>query len=395
MNITINPVNGGFIDRILYFNVSDKPFKKHNVFNKENVHLAIVINEFVIGIDLDEYKFYLYSPDTNDYYGPYNTYQEMICKHLFGKIDGLFSLLSNIKFNAEYSVYEFEYEDFIYNPLTYRLTASIKKTAEAIKETLRYVDKPFVITKQPQTVFKAGVIDSFLVSLNRVFEKDFFPFKEEKNEFSLLARIPGGYLYGNRASKDGNNFVAFNVMPHRPMVVYIPVYVYPGYLKVVNTLDDTSVFKKLFETGVSKTISNLNDLLKVKDVFGINITSKEVVLDKWDIDKYIQMVIPSIDGKIFIIVKVDGKYYTCEFDLITKVIFLKEFTQLSLSNYVCKNIGDKHILVTDSDTKVATTDGDIYIKNGVLDLHIELKKGIAYNHNEVYALTFLKNIRGL
>jgi len=395
MNITIAPVNGGFIDRILYFNISDKPFKRNNVFDKHPVHLAIVVKDFVIGINLDSYEFYLYSLETNDYYGPYNTYQEMICKHLFGKVDGLFYLLSHISYNSELSVYEFNFKGFVYNPLTYRLTYSVKKTAENIKATLRYVEKPFVIVKEPETVFTTGVIDEFLISLNRIFENDFFPFKEQRSEYSLLVRLPSGHLYGNKASDEGNNFVTFNLMSHRPMSFYIPIYVYPGYLKVVNTLDKDDVFNVLFNSNETKTITTLEDAFKVKEEFGITINSKEIVLQRWNIDKYIQLIIPSIDGKVFMIVKVGSKYYNCEFDLITKTIFLKEFSKLETLGYICRNVEDKYIFITNKQNSASATEGDIYIANDILDLHINLENGIAYNHNEVYALTFLKNLKGL
>jgi len=218
----IAPNNAGFINRILIFNLSDN-YINELPFQETNYDVLIVTNiDLNIGIDLENK--YIYVFENNDYYGPYKKPIDAVTKHCFGKIDGLITLLNNIKYNDKLSTYEFVFKEFTYNPLEYSVS-NLKSTALLMRETLKVIKEPFEFTLSPETDYGENVITNFLIRLNNIFNaNNFNPFTKE-TKFGYIARINRNNvgILGDKIIINPNNKKHFTV--------YIPKLLNPRWRK--------------------------------------------------------------------------------------------------------------------------------------------------------------------
>ena len=323
MNIVVKPQDGAFVDRALVINLTKKPFTIDNFLRDKNIHMLFILEDAYIGVDLENYQFYCFLKKTNDWYGPFSTFQEMITSVLFGEYDGLFTLLNSIKFNKEKGLFQFDFGGFKYDILTQSFTEPLRKVIDKINKTVKKINKPFVYTFEPETDYQQGVIDYFLVSLNNVFNKYNFPEKTIDNDLGLLSVVDRKKVKG--FSIAGFFFIAVNTMP-RHLVVFVPYWLYSNYA-TYKAADGLKPFlDELFDRETTKTISNEEEVLLVKKYFGVDVEIKKNVLFKVNIYKYLKAIIPMDDeGNIAYILKKDDKWYNLIFNAQERSFYLKEF----------------------------------------------------------------------
>jgi hypothetical protein len=336
MKIKILPINGGFINRTLFFNLSNSLFDKQDMFLNRDVSLAFIVEGgIVFGVDLFSYKFWVYDPNTDDEYGPYNSYQEAICTHIFGKIDGLFHTMSNIKLNEAINAYEFSFEGFIYNPFTYNFTAPIKQTAALLHKQLRVVKEPFQFTFVPETDFGDNVITNFIIRLDKIFQPNNFDTYFKDTKLNTIIRTDRMEVSGYRV--DEHPFICINMNMQRHMVVYLPKLMYKGYFNIVNMLDSDDVFKKVFTDDTVK-VTNLKDVLEAKKIFNIDIEDVEVELQVVNIVPYLETVISTDrNDEIVYVLNIDNKKYTITANFVSKTFVFDEFKSMKTCDYNVEN----------------------------------------------------------
>ena len=389
MKVTIMPFNGGFVDRALVVNLTDRPFVYDGFLRDKNIHLLFVLDDVYIGVDLENYKFYAYLKQTGDWYGPYSTYQELITTLLFGKYDGLFTLLSGIKFDEEKGLFRFKFDDFTYDILTNSFTMPIREVAKLISQTVKKIQKPFVFMFKPETVYKEGVIDSFLVSLNSIFNPNNFPEKTIETEYTLLSVVDRKKAKG--FSTPETFFVAVNTQ-ERHLVVFLPYWIYEGYVSYscAEGLDD--FLKELFDENTIRVISNEDEALLAKKLFGVDVKIKESKLFKVNIYKYIKAVIPVDDkGNVAYILRKDDKWYILNFNGVRKEYYLKEFQEFE-SFGVKVSIINNRLNIGEHCGDGLEFDIALNVKKCI---YIDLKTGLCENNKIIFDVRFLENIKGV
>jgi len=390
MKVKILPINGGFINRILYFNLSDEMFDNQELFFDKNISLAVVLDGgYIVAVDLWDYKFWVYDPKVKDYYGPYNTYQEAICTHLFGMFDGLFHLMKNIKLNKEINVYEFEFEGFRYTPFTYRFTASIKKTAVKMDKTLTKIKDPFQFTFKPETDFGDNVISNFLIRLDKIFQINNFDSFFKDSKFNTLIRIDRLTIDGYRVDK--KPFVVANINKDRHLFAYIPKLIHKSYFNWVDLSNSDEDFKKVF-TDETVTITNANDVIKAKQLFDIDINKVEVTLNKIDIVKYLHCIVSRERNNVIdYILNVDGVFYKLSVDLQKKTFVFKEFEDYNVYDSSVKlNENKDGVIISKEDT---ATDKDVLIVSDDNSFEIDYSTELCkLKNNYIVDIEYLNNI---
>ena len=393
MKVTIAPVNAGYINRILFFNLSSKPFDRDDLFKDKNIHLAFVLDDAIIGVDMENYLFYCYLTKTLDWYGPYSTYQELITNLLFGDYDGLFALLNSIKFNKEKGLYVFTFEDFVWDITTNQFTTSIKKTAQTIKDSIRKINKPFFINKEPETSFGKGVIDEFLLSLDsNVFSKNSFPEKYISNNLCTLISIDREKAFGDKTPI--KFYIVLNTSKKRHLVSFMPYWLYEDYVSFENKSSDNDLINELFDKNTVQTVSNIEDLLLAKRMFGIDISDelKEINLYKCNIFKYIQLVVPYTElGQVSYILHKDDKWYNLVFDAVRKHYILNDFNKF-VSNNIPVDVVNGRLVVG---SPCGDGDGFDLIINAGNCIFVDTYKGIAEFNKIIFDVRFFSNVEGV
>lgn len=392
MIITIPSKQAGFIDRTLFFNLSDETFldEKH-IFERADVNIAIILNKAIIGIDLDNYQFYCYLNKTQDWYGPYSTYQELITNLLFGQYDGMFTVLSKVVFNEELGVFEFKLKDFTYNIFDYRV--DYMKGLTTIDKIIRVIKEKEVFTFTPETSFSQGVIDYFLNSLNTVFDKNNFPEKDEKNELMDFSVIDRSCVFGSRTPE--KFYLIINTDPKRHMVCYLPYWMQKGYIMNENLSSDPDFIKELFDETQTKKITNTKEILLAKKVFGDIIQKEETTLFKVNIYKYLEAVIP-IQGTTTVayILKKDGKYFKLEFDGLLRKFSLKDFEDFYSNNDFQVKVIDGVLFITKKNN-FNTKEGFDVVFEGKKELFVNTESGEVRQDDLGYDIRFLSKLEGI
>lgn len=391
MKITVEPIDGGFIDRILVFNLTKKPFNNDEIFIDSNIHLAFVLNGALIGVDLENYLFYCYLDKTKDWYGPYASYQEMITNMLFGMYDGLFQVCSLIKFNYELGLYEFQLENFVYNIGTYHfIDVSVKKTAQLLSSIVKPINQEWQFTGE-ETSFGEGVIDNFLISLNNVFNEDNFPEKYISNNLGTLISIKRNSLFGDKTPF--NFYLLINTDKNRHMVAYLPYWIYKEYLTYENQSSNKDLTDVLFETDKTITLSDEEDIFLARKMFGDKFNPKETVLFKVNIYKYIYAIIPLDNkGNLVYILKYDNKWYSLVFNGILKHFTLKDFEPFN-SNGIEVKLNNNKIQLGSS---CGDGDGfDLSINKKGKCLYLDVATGFVEYLKINFDARFINNIKGI
>ena len=393
MKINIAPLDAGFVDRTLFFNLTRKTFSsEENIFRDRNVSLVFVLEDYCIAVDMENYFFYTYNRETNSLYGPYKDYEELVADVLFGKYDGLFYLLSRFKYSSGTGTYSFVFGDFVYDINTYNVL-DFKGTAKELASIVKKIDTPPVYTFVPETSFSKGVINRFLISENAVFSKNNFPLKEEKNKYSKIIRIDRGDVVGVKKEQIGF-FVFINTSKKTHATAFIPLKIAEGFVKYFTTLKDETLLKEIFNKDKTTVISNSNELLKVSQIFGINLNEdkKEVKVFECNLEKYLKVVINGeTPDTLYYILKDGDKFYTLEFNIVSRTFLLKEFEPFS-SNGIPISIVDGTIVVGEECPIENHADVTLNVGECIL---FDLEMGIADMYGVEFDVRFLINNKGL
>jgi len=322
--LTVAPNNAGFINRVLIFNLSDKYITELPFEEFEYDILFYTSIDIGFGINLENKNTYVF--EKTDYYGPYSNPIDAITKHCFGKIDGLFFLLNNIKFNKEKSIYEFIFKDFTYSPLDYSVS-NLKATTILIKETLKTIQNPFDFTLNPETDFKENTTTNFLIRLNNFFNiNNFNPFTQETT-FGYTARINR-----NKTNVLGEKIV-INTNNNKHFMVYIPKLIDPNNKEIINLSSDEKVIDKIF-TNNKTEITNIKDVVAAKELFGIDVKEIKVTMNEVDILKYLIAVVPTnIGERVTFVLFIEGNYYILTFNTQMKTYVLQDFNSFKSFEY--------------------------------------------------------------
>lgn len=391
MKITIAPINAGFINRILFFNLTQEPFSDDEIFRERNIHLAFVLDEAYVGIDLENYLFYCYIKKTLDWYGPYTSYQEMITNMLFGQYDGLFQVLGSVKFKEELSLFEFDFDGFMYNITTYKFSVPLRKTAQTLSQTIVKINQKFVYSFKPETSYSEGVINEFLISLNNLFTTNNFPQKVVENDSTTLISIDRKKVAGHKTPE--KYFLLINTSSKRHLVAYLPYWIYKGYVTYENKSSNKSFLNELFDVNTTKTISNAKEVLLARKMFGIKVDEKETELFKSNIYKYIMAIVPADDeGNVNYILKKDGMWYILQFNGVTRHYTLLDFKEFETFDYKAHICNDRFVIgkccgnVEDFDVVINATSGCIFFNT---------KSGLVQQQELHYDIRFTSNIEGI
>jgi len=390
MKFRIPPINAGFVNRILCFNLTKEPIDCDGLFEGLNVHIIFNLDDDIIAVDMENYLFYSYNKNSQEMYGPYTDYHELISEVLFGKYDGLFYVLSKIKKNINTGQYEFVFDDFIYNIDTYR-TLDFAQTAEKLVSIIKKINVPSEFSFTPETVFDENVINGFLISLNNVFRLDNFPFNHIKNDYMELIRIDKGDIDGFKKSC-GDFFIVINTNTKAHLVVFLPFWVSEGFISYEDKTN--SEFVKEIFTDEKIVINNEKEISLAKKLFNIDDSAlrKEVEFYKVDISKYLVVVVPGqeLDITSYILQNKD-KFYILDFNAVSRKFVLRDFEEFE-SNGI----------------PVSVQDGKIVIGNYCLPMHddnvvinvdecltVNTKTGIGRINNIEFDLRFLNHYKGL
>jgi len=388
MFVTIGPSNAGFINRVLIFNLTNKNFNKQDLFYDKDVSLVFLVDKFAFGINMWDGTYYVYDFEVNDYYGPYSTYQEAICKHLFGKVDGLFYIMKGISFNKELNIYQFQFGDFLYTPLTFKFAVSVRDVALKLKSTLKVNFSPFVFTFEPETDFVEGVIANFLIRLDRIYQTDVFDEYYKNSDINVLLRIDRNKVKGKYV--DGKPVLFANLNSSRHMTAYIPKLMYSGYFSFVNELSDNTFFQKVF-TDEQVVITNEEDVVTAMKVFGIKLDVKEVLLNKINLLEYLEIVLPGNTNDILYYLLKDGSdRYILEIDFVDKIMTLKEYSDFVTNWYGAISVNNGLVVTNCGDTE---TEKGLLISTDNEKADIDLSSGLAYTDETIMDIEYLENLR--
>jgi len=388
MFVTIGPSNAGFINKVLIFNLTNKNFSKQDIFFDKDVSLVFLVDKFAFGINMWNGTYYVYDFKVKDYYGPYNSYQEAICKHLFGKVDGLFYIMKGISFNEELNIYQFKFENFLYTPFTFKFAVSVKDIALKLKSTLKTNFTPFVFTFEPETDFVEGVIPNFLIRLDRIYQTDVFDEYYKNNNINALLRIDRNKVKGEYI--DDKAVLFANLNPLRHMTAYIPKLMYDGYFDVVNELTDDVFFKKIF-TDEKIVITNEEDIVTAMKVFEIELDVKEVLLNKINLLDFLEIVLPGNTNDILFYLLRDGSNkYILEVDFINKVMTLKDYSDFVTDWYGVMSTENGLVVTNCGDTE---TDKGLLISTNNKKVDIDLNTGLAFTDKTIMDIEYLENLR--
>jgi len=385
MKIKIAPNNAGFIDRVLVFNLSDKYIDK--LPYQEKGYNILLLTNIDIGFGIDLENNYTYVFENNDYYGPYTKPKDAVTKHCFGKIDGLMSVLDNVRYNKEQSIYEFVFKDFVYSPLQYSVN-NLKSTALLLRKTLRTIENPFEFTFLPETDFDENVITNFLIRLNNVFNiNNFNPFKKE-TIFGFVSRV-------DRDSIDTlSNKIIFNTNKRRHIMVYIPKLINVDDKNYLNLSDNEEAFKKVFTDEIVE-LTNKQDVLAAKQLFDVDITEFKVQLYKIDLLKHIVAIVPNNIGEIItFILKIDGEYFIMHFNTHTKTYTFYNFQDLSSFGYnIYLDADKKYVCISPSKDIVASNEAtDLLIQGKDKTFVIDYSKIVFYYKDTISDLNYINNV---
>ena len=391
MKITISPINAGFINRILFFNLTKKPFDDYDTFRDQNIDIAFVLNDAYMGVDLENNLYYCYLDKTKAWYGPYDSYQEVISNILFGKYDGLFTLMSGVVFDKNIGMFKFTFADFEYNMTTYNFNVPLRKIAQEISETVRPIQQKEIIINYPETTYNEGVINEFLISLNNVFSEDSFPDKAILTDLCSLISVG---RVGMFSDKTPNKFyLIMNLSNRKHLVSFLPYWAYENYLEFINNSSNDKILASLVDKNVTKELSNEADILLAKKMFGINFNKKKVTtLYRINIYKYLYLVVPTDKpAETAYIIKVEDKWYTLLFDNVSRTYTIEDFKNFQ-TNQVPITIENDIILVGGKPINIKGVDIYVSLKE---DMLVDTTTGTAEINEIIFDIRFISNIEGV
>ena len=391
MKITINPINAGFINRILFFNLTKTPFSDDSVFREQNIHIAFILKDSYVGVDLENKLFYCYLNKTKDWYGPYTTYQEVITNLLFGKYDGLFKLLNGVVFDDDIGMYKFTFGDFEYDITTYHFDVPLRKVAQEISETVVPINQKEIITSLPETTYGEGVINEFLISLNKMFSEDNFPEKGIRTWLCSLILIGREKLFGDKTPE--KFYLIANLSKRKHLVSFLPYWTYEGYIEFVNQSSNDKILDVLVDKSVTRNLSNEQDILLAKKMFGIKFDEKKnTTLYRVNIYKHIYLVVPTDKpGEVAYIIKIEDKWYTLLFNNVTRIYTIKDFETFQTHSVTIQTKNDK-IIVGDS---CGEGDGFDISLNVQKCMFVDTVNGTADLNKIVFDIRFISNLEGV
>jgi len=279
MKVVVPPHAAGFKSGKLFLNMKESFFEVTGESVEPEGDIAIVLPSHIVYIKLDPApSFSTLELSTLNYFGPYGGPKELVLNHLFGKYDGLITVLKNsVKFSKTKGRYTFELGGFVYHTGTYDEVSSVSLAINYLRNNVGQINSSFEFAFEPKTFFADGAIERFLNELNLIFNESNFKKRAADNDVYTMALVNRDSGDGVRRV-DGGGIMAINMSSRRHAVFFAAKRFPAGYVAFESSGSEFSnaVLDRYITNATVETVSNIKEMEGLADKYGLSFTEKTV-----------------------------------------------------------------------------------------------------------------------